>query len=100
MPSGNNYKRNYQQENKYKKRPDQIKKREERNLSRARAERAGLVRKGDGKDVDHIRPLSKGGSNARSNTRVISRHSNDSYPRTASGAIAQMGAFKKRKKKN
>ncbi len=42
----------------------------------------------------------QGGSNTRSNRLVISRHSNDSYPRTASGAIAQMGAFKKRKKRN
>ncbi len=102
MPSSPNYVRNYKQENKYKKRPDQVKKREERNLSRARAERAGLVHKGDGKDVDHIRPLSKGGSNARSNTRVISRHSNDSYPRTSSGAIkaiGQLGSYKIRKKK-
>ncbi len=99
MPSAPGYQRNYQQENKYKKKPAQIKAREERNLARAQAMRKGQVHKGDGKDVDHIRPLSKGGSNAPSNRRVISRHSNDSYPRTASGAIAQMSAYKKRKKK-
>jgi hypothetical protein len=56
--------------------PVEIKKREERNLARARLERAGVVHKGDGKDVDHRRPLAEGGSNAPSNTRVRSRHAN------------------------
>lgn len=38
--------------------------------------RAGLVRKGDGKDVDHKRPLRSGGSNGRGNLRVRSRSKN------------------------
>ena len=44
--------------------------------------KAGKVHKHDGKDVDHKQPLSKGGSNAKSNWRVESKHSNRSYPRT------------------
>ena len=40
------------------------KKRAERNKARRIMERAGAVHKGDGKDVDHKKPLSKGGSNS------------------------------------
>ena len=39
-------------------------------------EKLGLVKKGDGKHVDHIRPLSKGGSNGRKNLRVVSAKTN------------------------
>jgi hypothetical protein len=35
-------------------RPEQKRRRAERNASRAKMERAGKVRKGDGKDVDHV----------------------------------------------
>jgi 5-methylcytosine-specific restriction endonuclease McrA len=31
---------------------------------------------GPGQEVDHIKPLSKGGSNGDSNTRVVSRETN------------------------
>ena len=53
-----------------------IEQRSERNQARAREMKAGHVHKGDGKEVDHIQPLSKGGSNAPSNTQVVSRHFN------------------------
>ncbi len=99
MPSAPGYVRNYAQENKYKKRPDQVKKREERNKARADMLKAGRVHKGDKMEVDHKKPLSRGGSNKASNLRVISQHKNDSYPRTASGAIAQLTAFKRKNKR-
>ena len=38
---------------KYNSSPEQKKRRAERNASRAKMEKAGKVRKGDGKDVDH-----------------------------------------------
>lgn len=57
------------------------KQRAARNKARREAEKAGQVRKGDDKEVDHIRPLSKGGSNAKSNRRVVSRKKNRSYAR-------------------
>lgn len=38
---------------KYNKKPEQIKRRSQRNKTRRLMEKAGLVRKGDGKDVDH-----------------------------------------------
>lgn len=51
--------------------------------ARREMEKKGLVHKGDGKEVDHIRPLSKGGSNDNSNLRVVSRKVNRSYRRDA-----------------
>lgn len=39
---------------KYNKKPEQLKRRAERNATRAKMMKLGLVRKGDGKDVDHI----------------------------------------------
>ena len=52
--------------------PEQIKNRAKRNKARAIA---GL-KVGDSREVDHIRPLSKGGSNGPKNTRVVSRATN------------------------
>ena len=52
--------------------PEQIAMRAERNAARREA---GL-KKGDPREVDHKKPLSKGGSNSKSNTRVVSRHTN------------------------
>ena len=73
------YKSEYQN---YHSRPEQIAKRDDRNAARARLEKKGLVRKGDGMDVDHRVPLAKGGSNAESNTRVIPASQNRSFART------------------
>lgn len=56
----------------------QIKNRAKRNAARRRAMRLGLVRKGDRREVDHLTPLSRGGSNRRSNTRIVSRKKNRS----------------------
>jgi hypothetical protein len=54
--------------------------------ARARARTAydakGIDRKG--KDIDHKKPLSLGGSSALSNTRLVSAKANRSYPRTSS----------------
>ena len=59
------------------------KQRAARNKARREAEKEGKVKKGDDKEVDHKKPLSKGGSNAKSNRRVISRKKNRSYKRDA-----------------
>ena len=47
-----------------------------RNKARRQMVKAGRVRKGDGKEVDHKRPLSKGGSNGKKNLRVVKRKKN------------------------
>ena len=36
----------------------------------------GRVKKGDGREVDHKKPMSKGGGNGRKNLRVVSRSVN------------------------
>lgn len=59
------------------------KQRAARNKARREAEKEGTVKKGDGKEVDHKVPLSKGGSNEKSNRRVVSRKTNRSYKRDA-----------------
>jgi hypothetical protein len=68
-----NYKKEYDS---YHSKPSQKKKRAKRNTARRRAMTSGKVSKGDGKDVDHKKPLRSGGSNSRSNTRVRSRSAN------------------------
>ena len=71
--------RNYKKEQRYDSKPVVKKKRANRNLARRRAMRAGLVRKGDGKDVHHV------GGNAlkkHSKLKVVSASKNRSYART------------------
>jgi hypothetical protein len=80
--------RDYKKEYKnYQGKPEQLKNRAERNAARRDAAERGLVHKGDGKDVDHKRPLAKGGSNSRSNTRVVSKSANRSFARTRSARM-------------
>ena len=50
--------------------------RAQRNKNRRIMTRLGRVRKGDGKEVDHKRPMAKGGGNGRKNLRVVSRRVN------------------------
>jgi hypothetical protein len=63
------------------------KKRAQRNKARRMLESEGVVHKGDGKDVDHKKPLSKGGTTTRSNLRAVDASANRSYKRTSKGAI-------------
>ena len=58
--------------------PAQIANRAQRNQARSVLESAGRVAKGDGREVDHKTPISKGGSNAKHNLRVVSRATNRS----------------------
>jgi hypothetical protein len=82
------YKRDYKQEYATTNGTEEAKKkRAQNNKARRMLMREGLVHKGDGKDVDHKTPLSKGGTTARSNLRVKSATDNRSYPRKSSGAM-------------
>lgn len=68
--------RDYTYDKEYQSTPDQIRKRVMRNKARRAAMKAGRVKKYDGKDVDHIKPLSKGGGNSKKNIRVVSKSKN------------------------
>lgn len=63
------------------------KKRAQRNKARRMLEREGIVHKGDGKDVDHKTPLSKGGTTARSNLRAAPAGTNRSFKRKSDGSM-------------
>lgn len=66
---------------------EQKKNRAKRNAARAEMVKKGKVSKGDGKDVDHVRPLSKGGSAGAGNLRVKDKKDNRSFPRNSDGSI-------------
>lgn len=64
---------------KYESSPEQVKKREARNRARALEMKAGKVKKGDGKEVDHIKMLDAGGKNSKKNLRVVPASVNRSW---------------------
>ena len=101
MPYMTNGKRDYKKEvAKYTSRPEVIKKRTEQNAARAKMVKAGLAHKGDGKDVDHKVPLSKGGAPTdRSNLRVVSAKENRSFSRNKDGSLKSQISKAERKKK-
>lgn len=63
------YKKEYEN---YHSKPEQKRNRAKRNKAR---KEMGL-KVGDPREVDHIKPLSKGGGNSRSNLRAVSRTTN------------------------
>lgn len=65
----------------YQSRPDVMKRRAQANKARRMMERAGKVHKGDGKDVHHVKPQSKGGKSTKGNLKVVSRAKNRGYKR-------------------
>jgi len=92
--SDRNYKKEYAN---YQGKPAQKKARAERNAARREMMKAGLVHKGDGKDVDHRKALSQGGKNVRSNFRVETAHDNRSFDRNADHSLKTNRPFKKKK---
>jgi hypothetical protein len=63
------------------------KKRAQRNKARRMLEAKGVVHKGDGKDVDHKKPLSKGGTTIISNLRAKPAAANRSFKRNPDGSM-------------
>jgi hypothetical protein len=59
----------------------------------------GLVHKGDGKDVDHATPISKGGGNSGGNLRVVPASTNRSFSRNKDGSLKSQTSKRERKKK-
>ena len=60
----------------YNARPETVEKRMKNNQARAMLMKEGVVKKGDGKDVDHKKPLRSGGGNSRGNLRAIPKGRN------------------------
>jgi hypothetical protein len=79
--------RPYKKEEKYEDSPQQVKNREARNNARRKLIKAGKVTKGDGKEVDHAIPLSKGGTNTPKNLRVRSASENRSFSRNSDHSV-------------
>jgi len=74
------------------------KKRAERNRARAIMEDKGLVSKGDGKDVQHTKALSKGGS-YKDGLSVMSASENRSFKRNANHELVSETSTKERKQR-
>lgn len=94
-----NGKRDYKKEvEKYTSKPEVKKKRAMQNAARREMEREGLVKKGDGKQVDHKKPLSKGGTNTRSNYRVVPASENESFSRNKDGSLKSQTSKRERRR--
>jgi 5-methylcytosine-specific restriction endonuclease McrA len=90
MPSSPGYVRNYAQEYKTAKARGENgtghnSGSAERHRLRRKALKLGMVKKGQ--DVDHIKPLSKGGANTIKNARAVSPHANRGFPRRKDGSM-------------
>ena len=79
-----NYKKEYEA---YQGKEEQRKNRSKRTIARNQAIEDGRVSRGDNKDLDHIKPLSKGGANTKRNTRVVSASSNRSFSRNSDSSV-------------
>jgi 5-methylcytosine-specific restriction endonuclease McrA len=80
--------RDYRQEyDRYQGTPEQRKKNNARKRARYAMEKAGRVREGDGKDVDHKKPIAKGGGNGLGNLRVTTPSKNRSFKRTKNAGM-------------
>ena len=66
------YKKEYRD---YQGKPEQIKRRAQRNAARRAAEKAGKVHKGDGKEVDHL-GFNRKGPLDNSKVKVVSKRVN------------------------
>lgn len=53
----------------------------------------------EGKDIEHVKPLSKGGSNSKKNLRVESQHANRSFVRNSNHTV-KINKSRPVKKKN
>lgn len=90
MPSSPNYVRDYKQEYKTAKARGEIgtghnSENAKRHRLRRKMLKLGMLKKGE--TVDHIKPLSMGGSNTLKNARAASAHDNYSYPRNKDGSM-------------
>lgn len=80
MPSSPNYKRNYKEEyERYQGKPEQIKRRAQRNAAHRKLEQ--VLGKEIKNDVNHKKPIAKGGTNVLKNLEVQPPSKNRSFKR-------------------
>lgn len=92
MPSSDSYVRDYKQEAKTAKaRGEQGTGHDsgsaQRHRARRKALKLGMIKPGSKQDIDHKKPIAKGGSNTTGNLRPRSEHANRSFPRTAGAGM-------------
>lgn len=94
------YDKEYQQEKARGEHPDRM----ERQRARRAVDKTGADKNGngkadkrEGKDIAHVKALSKGGSN-KDGTRIESAAKNRSFKRSASGALVSETSKRERKK--
>lgn len=90
--------RNYAKEEKYEDSPEQVANRVARNRARRQYEK----KHGDlpsNVEIDHIKPLSKGGSSTSAgNLRAVPASANRSFSRTKTGALKSQTSKRESKK--
>lgn len=87
MPSSAGYKRNYKREWETAKQRGEDTDNAKRHKLRRKATKLGMVQPKDGKDIDHKKPMSKGGANTLENARVTTKSANRSFPRNPDGSM-------------
>ncbi len=93
-------KRDYKREDEWDaNHPGRAEARNERHKARAELAKEGKVHKGDGKDVDHIKPLSKGGKTEKSNLRAVPASENRSFERNKDSSLKSQESKRERKGK-
>lgn len=98
MPYKDPKDRKYKNAAKYQAQPEQVKNRVARNAARRAAMRAGKVKKGDGKDVAHVKAFDKGGTN-KHGVRVEPASTNRSFKRDSKRNLVSETSNRERKKK-
>lgn len=98
MPYKNPKDRKYKNAAKYEAQPEQVAHRVARNAARRKLMREGKVKKGDGKDVAHVKAMDKGGSNS-DGVRVESASSNRSFKRDSKRNLVSEVSSRERKRR-
>lgn len=86
-PSSKNYVRDHKRERETARARGELALNAPRKQARRDLEKEGLVKPFDGKDINHKKPLSKGGGTGRSNLEAISKTANRSFKRKPDGSI-------------
>ena len=89
--------RDYKKEQAYDGSPAVKKKRAQRNKARRMLEREGVVHKGDGKDVHHVKAFDKGGTNG-DGLKAVPASTNRSFKRDAKKNLVAEVSKRERKK--